>query len=99
MALIKLSKKQQANNTALSILRGLASHAASINNVLEKGVDDNGQKLPCSSDDIKKAFSAEQMAAVEQVLENFYEPPPAPPKPPGMAKGRNKPLHPLPAGQ
>lgn len=79
---IKLSKKQRANNIAISLLQNLSSHANSIKRVLDKGVDDQGTNLNVTPDLIKKALSPEQLGAIEEFVGNFYDDPPEPPKPP-----------------
>lgn len=69
--MLKLNARQVAHNVSLSILKNIVDLATGVKRVLDKGVDERGQKLPCSPDDIRKAWTPEQKEAVTQFIATF----------------------------
>lgn len=75
----KLTKKQLGFSIGQNILGQLANTAAGIREIVEKGIDPaTKQPLRCSSDDIKRSWSTEQLIAVEDFYTTFFIEPEVP---------------------
>lgn len=67
---MKLTKKQRANNVASSMIRTLTEIATEDKRILEKGTNNRGAVLG-TPEDIKAAFGAEQLTALEEFIARF----------------------------
>lgn len=78
----KLSKRQLGMEIGRNILARLSDMAAGVSRIVEKGIDPaTGKTLSCSPDDVRRYWTPEQTAAIDEFIANFLvepEPPNGP---------------------
>lgn len=73
-----------------NILNHLSQMAANVSEVVDKGKDpQTGAPLRCSPDDIRRYWTPEQSAAIDEFMANFHIEPEQPSRPP-PPEGRSK---------
>lgn len=75
----KLSPAQLGANIGRNILLTLSDIAANVSRVVQQGIDPaTGKALSCSADDVRRYWTPEQTAAIDEFISNFLvEPEPS----------------------